>query len=563
MPKKLQLQKADLTAESFSTQNLLKETEGSKKKIKKSKPIKKYGLVWDSEKEPELVVELCKEQLPVLEEDSSKEIKTEKEKPINILIEGDNYHALSVLNYTHKGKVDVIYIDPPYNTGNKDFIYNDKYVDKEDAYRHSKWLSFMEKRLKLAKNLLKKTGAIFISIDDNELAQLKLLCDEVFGENSLIGIVTVGKGTTTGQDAKRFGSSADYLLVYGMVDFQLGKIAMSEKDKKRFSKKDEKGNYSTLQFRKTGNNDKRANRPNLFYALKDPDGNDVYPLGPSGYESTWRGDTKYFQRLERENMIEWIKQGRGWRPYVKFYLEGRGKSASNLWVDIEGNKKATIELKEFFGERVFSNPKPTDLIKRCITLANVISPLVLDFFAGSGTSAQAVLALNSQDDEDRRFILCTNNENNICTDICYPRIEKVINGYKSSKNEKVIGISSNLKYFKTDFIKGEATDKNKKMLVDKSAEMLCLKEDCFELVKKDKYFKIFKNYQNKYLGIVYDDDAIAGFKKEAKRLNKKIIVYIFSLDESAREEEFEDIKSLVQLKPIPTAILSVYKRIFK
>ena len=527
MPKKLQLQKADLTAESFSTQNLLKETEGSKKKIKKSKPIKKYGLVWDSEKEPELVVELCKEQLPVLEEDSSKEIKTEKEKPINILIEGDNYHALSVLNYTHKGKVDVIYIDPPYNTGNKDFIYNDKYVDKEDAYRHSKWLSFMEKRLKLAKNLLKKTGAIFISIDDNELAQLKLLCDEVFGENSLIGIVTVGKGTTTGQDAKRFGSSADYLLVYGMVDFQLGKIAMSEKDKKRFSKKDEKGNYSTLQFRKTGNNDKRANRPNLFYALKDPDGNDVYPLGPSGYESTWRGDTKYFQRLERENMIEWIKQGRGWRPYVKFYLEGRGKSASNLWVDIEGNKKATIELKEFFGERVFSNPKPTDLIKRCITLANVISPLVLDFFAGSGTSAQAVLALNSQDDEDRRFILCTNNENNICTDICYPRIEKVITGYKSSKNEKVIGISSNLKYFKTDFIKGEATDKNKKMLVDKSAEMLCLKEDCFELVKKDKYFKIFKNYQNKYLGIVYDDDAIAGFKKEAKRLNKKIIVYIF------------------------------------
>src|SRR3990170_6379160 len=186
MPKKLQLQKADLTAESFSTQNLLKETEGSKKKIKKSKPIKKYGLVWDSEKEPELVVELCKEQLPVLEEDSSKEIKTEKEKPINILIDGDNYHALSVLNYTHKGKVDVIYIDPPYNTGNKDFIFNDKYVDSEDGYRHSKWLSFMGGRLLLAKNLLKNTGLIFISIDDNEMAQLRLLSDEIFGAMNFI-----------------------------------------------------------------------------------------------------------------------------------------------------------------------------------------------------------------------------------------------------------------------------------------------------------------------------------------------------------------------------------------
>src|SRR3990170_5231541 len=158
MPKKLQLQKADLTAESFSTQNLLKETEGSKKKIKKSKPIKKYGLVWDSEKEPELVVELCKEQLPVLEEDSSKEIKTEKEKPINILIEGDNYHALSVLNYTHKGKVDVIYIDPPYNTGARSWKYNNDYVERDDQWRHSKWLSFMEKRLDLAKRLLTHRG---------------------------------------------------------------------------------------------------------------------------------------------------------------------------------------------------------------------------------------------------------------------------------------------------------------------------------------------------------------------------------------------------------------------
>src|SRR3989338_305938 len=145
-----------------------------KKELKKKK---KYGLVW--EEKPEEVIDMCKKKLPVLKEVKNKEIITDKNKPMNLLIEGDNYHALSVLNYTHAKKVDVIYIDPPYNTGNKDFIFNDRFVDKEDGYRHSKWLSFMEKRLKLAKNLLKDTGVIFISIDDNEFSQLKILCDEI------------------------------------------------------------------------------------------------------------------------------------------------------------------------------------------------------------------------------------------------------------------------------------------------------------------------------------------------------------------------------------------------
>ena len=540
MPEKLQLQ---------SNQTLLKEVEILKKEIKQLKSRKRYGIVWENKTEE--VVELCKEKLPVLEQIKDKAVETDINEPVNVLIEGDNYHALSVLNYTHKNKIDVIYIDPPYNTGHQDFIFNDRFVETEDSYRHSKWLSFMEKRLSLAKNLLKDTGVIFISIDDNELAQLKLLCDEVFGDNNLIGIVSVAKGTTTGQDAKRFGSSADYLLVYGMKNFLLGKLKLSEKDEKRFNKFDSKGAYSILQFRKTGNNDRRENRPNLFYSLKDPDNNDVYPFGPTGYESTWRGDMKYFKKLEKENMIEWVKQDGGWKPYVKYHLEGRSKSPSNLWTDLEGNKKATIELKEFFGDRVFSNPKPTDLIKRCVILSNIINPLVLDFFAGSGTTAQAVLDLNKQDGESRRFILCTNNENNICEEICYPRIKKIMTGYKNPRNELMEGFNANLKYFKTDFVDNKPTDKNKKKLVDKSTEMLCLKEDCFEKVVNQTLFKIFKNNDGKYLGIIYDDDGIEALKKEVKKLNKKIIVYIFSLDESAREEEFEDIKNLVELKPIP------------
>ena len=150
------------------------------KVIEKLESRKKYGLIWDEEKTKEQFEKESENAVPVLKEVKGKEIKTDLAKPTNILIEGDNYHALSVLNYTHQGKIDVIYIDPPYNTGNKDFRYNDNYVDKEDVYRHSKWISFMSKRLRLGKNLLSNTGVIFISIDDNEIAQLKLLCDEIF-----------------------------------------------------------------------------------------------------------------------------------------------------------------------------------------------------------------------------------------------------------------------------------------------------------------------------------------------------------------------------------------------
>ncbi len=145
---------------------------------------KKYGLIWEDK--PEEFNEKSRDSLPILREDTSLGIDDSENKPYNIIIEWDNYHSLSALSYTHQGKIDVIYIDPPYNTGNKDFIYNDAYVDKEDSYRHSKWLSFMNKRLVLAKNLLKDDGVIVISIDDNEFAQLKLLCDEIFGENILI-----------------------------------------------------------------------------------------------------------------------------------------------------------------------------------------------------------------------------------------------------------------------------------------------------------------------------------------------------------------------------------------
>ena len=178
---------------------------------------KKYGLVWEDK--PEDVEERLRETLPVLTEVKERAIISENPNaPNHILIEGDNLEALTTLSYTHEGKIDVIYIDPPYNTGNKDFIYNDSYVDSEDSYRHSKWLSFMNKRLRIARRLLKEDGIIFISIDDNEQSQLKMLCDEIFTPNNFINTVSIkaksSAGASGGGEDKKLKKNIEYLLIY-------------------------------------------------------------------------------------------------------------------------------------------------------------------------------------------------------------------------------------------------------------------------------------------------------------------------------------------------------------
>ena len=205
--------------------------------IEKLEGKKKYGLVWDEERVPEKVVTDCQDKLPVLTEVKGKEITTDENEPTHILIEGDNYHALSVLNYTHKGKIDLIYIDPPYNTGNNDFKYNDKFVDKNDTWRHSKWLTFMSKRLELAKELLTEKGIIFISIDDNEQAQLKLLCNAIFGEENFITNI-IWESKTGASDAKTIDTITEYILVYvkspGKTNYSRNKFSYEVK-RYRFS----------------------------------------------------------------------------------------------------------------------------------------------------------------------------------------------------------------------------------------------------------------------------------------------------------------------------------------
>lgn len=372
----------------------------------------------------------------------------------NIYISGDNLDALKHLLKSYAGQIKCIYIDPPYNTGSDGFVYNDNFnftaeelsaklsisIDKAQrvldltrrgSASHSAWLMFMLPRLILARDLLSKDGVIFISIDDNEQSNLKLLCDDIFGEECFLGNVVRATGQTTGQDSGGLGSSFDYILVYSRNEnFELNGLELTEKDKRRFQGQDDNGLYAYDQLRKTGSNDKRENRPNLYYGIEDPDGNILYPTASVGYDSCWRVEKKSYEKLVSSNLILWKKTIRNnkeiWWPYVKYYLDGRTKRPSPLWNDLEGNKKAAREIRELFnGKKVFDFPKPLDLLSRIIEIASDKDGVFLDFFGGSSTTAHALLKKNSEDNGNRRFILVQWQEN------CSEDSEAYNEGYKT------------------------------------------------------------------------------------------------------------------------------------
>ena len=346
----------------------------------------------------------------------------------NLMIEGDNLEVLKLLQKSYAGQVKLIYIDPPYNTGS-DFVYPDDFRDGIRNYLeltgqvvggakmtsnmeasgrlHTDWLNMIYPRLRLARDLLCQSGAIAISIDDHELQNLKHVCDEVFGPENLIGCITRATGTTTGQDAATVGSSLDYLVMYSRgSEFRLRGVPLSESDKARFNREDEHGKYSILQLRKTGSADRREDRPSMYYAVEAPDGTEVWPVGPGGYESRWRFGPDTYRTSQEKGLIEWVQRdSEGYTPYVKYYLEGRTKQVSNLWMDLDGNKRGTIELRELLGRNVFDNPKPTALLRRIIQIASNDDSLILDFFAGSGTAGHAAMAENASDGGTRRYVL--------------------------------------------------------------------------------------------------------------------------------------------------------------
>ncbi|MDB0603079.1 site-specific DNA-methyltransferase [Tenacibaculum maritimum] len=348
----------------------------------------------------------------------------------NIFIEGDNLEVLKILRKSYIGKIKVIYIDPPYNTGN-DFIYKDDFADSTEDYLrktgeksdegllvsnpkssgkyHANWLSFIYPRLRLAKDLLKDDGIIYISIDDNELDNLKKISDEVFGEENFRGNIIRTTGTRMGSGNTKISSEIDYVLAYSKTDkFEFSGLPMNQEDLKIYDLEDEKGKYLLRSLRRTGGENRREDRPSMYYPVLSPDGDEIFPLAPEGWESRWVCGESTYKKLLDSNEIVWKKvKKKGeekWQVYQKHYLGEGTKFASNLWNDISGNKKATRELNALFGgKKYFDHPKPNDFLKKIINISNISeNDVIMDFFAGSGSTGQSVFELI---EKDIKFIL--------------------------------------------------------------------------------------------------------------------------------------------------------------
>lgn len=488
-----------------------------------------YGLIWEDEYPEELQEDV--ELINIPEKTIIKDyIGTHK----NYLVEGENLHYLTHLNKTHKGKVDIIYIDPPYNTG-KDFIYNDKFSDKDSTYRQSKWLSFMDKRLRLAKSLLSKDGVIYVSINDTHFAHLKLLMDKIFGESNYLGEFIHDKGNAQ-NDIKTIQRNHEYILVYGNPELtQLKEIEIVHTK----LNKDKYGYWYKGHDFTTGSAtsllSQRVNLGQVIYykkgqeliiqsdyakdkALRSVDMNEVYkfdqdliergyrPIIPPRKQNKLGRWTWSIDRMQ-SNKHEIGYNVRTGRIFQKKYVSEELVEEENgeYYYTIEKLKsprsiltypssKGTNLLIDMFGEKLFNYPKNLDLIKYLIKIYQKENALVLDFFAGSGTTGHAVLELNNKDKQERTFILNTINEVSdlsvrnhflnkglltkntlteykkfikentdlynefvksdeyeelgICRSITYERLNKVINGYTTFKGENKDGIKGDLIYQK-------------------------------------------------------------------------------------------------------------------
>lgn len=582
--------------------------------IKLLRSQKKYGLVWEDK--PEDVEQRMLNEQPVLVEVPERAIiSDDAEAPNHILIEGDNIEALTALSYSHAGMIDVIYIDPPYNTGNKDFVYNDSFVDKADGYRHSKWLSFMNKRLKIAKGLLSDKGVLFISIDDNEFAQLKMLCNEILGEENHISTLATIMNLKGNQDEFGFAGTHEYTLVYCLShdNCVLGQLPIAEEELDEWQS-DDKGYYKKgANLKSTGINAPREKRPNLFYpilidkttkavstitqdefeliydkALKMHD--EAYlsqlrlkyenlgyifllPL-TSGKEMSWRWGIQKVRAESDEIIVSMngndVSIYKKQRPQLGDMPSKKPKSVFYKPEYSSGNGKA--ELISVLGESLFGYPKPLQLIKDFLTISYYKDARILDFFAGSGTTLHATIQLNAEDGGHRQCILATNNENGICENVTYERNRRVIQGYTTPKGEEVVGLThNNLRYYKTQLVSRDKTVKNLRLLTSLSTDMLCIRNDVYSektfagrLINKQiaRYFESASGKRR--MLVIYHEEAIEALVQMIATLPKfddKLMVYVFSPNGYAYDDDFEDVADKVKLCAIPDAILNAYRRV--
>ena len=426
----------------------------------------KFGLVWERDEIEhdnavnedfvalDFIPELsCHAELPALSPDELGRNNPPPPTFHNLIIEGDNFDALRFLRMTHAGKVKCIYIDPPYNTGNRDFIYNDRFIDKDDVYKHSKWLEFMYRRLLVAKELLAEDGVIFVSIDDNEVFNLGGLMNKVFGENNFIATCIWQKRYSSSNDHKTIAPMHEYVLVYQASNvWKRNLLPRGESKDNLYRYKDEKGIFRPDNYTC---NKSATERPNLYYPIIQPKtGEEIWPKKTR----VWSFSKEEHLRHKEEGLIYWGKDGLGKVPAFKRYkhllknIDGVVPTTWWTFEEVGHTDTAKKELLDILSEHAtaFSTPKPVRLIERILRIATKSDDLVLDFFAGSGTTAHAVMKLNAEDGGNRRFILVSNTEatgdapdKNLCRDVCAERVRRVMRGYTNKKGEAVEGLGGN------------------------------------------------------------------------------------------------------------------------
>ncbi len=617
------MKKITRTPEDNQKAQLENEVERLKKKIAKYEAIElkqnRYGLVWLDV--PEAFEDDVENKLPILEEVPKLAISSKDGKPTHLLIEGDNYHALTCLNYTHKGKVDVIYIDPPYNTGSDGFKYKDKRIlDKfpdgtevpiDHPLRHSYWLSFMYKRLELAKNLLKPNGCIFSSIDDNEFPRLVMLFEELFGENN-VKTISVKMSEPTGLKMAHIVRNGgipklkEYVVLAksdGIKNIHIEKIAKANWDDEYKTlitnlSKDEIGDIKEIRDndQRTAEDVKKCDEflskiitKSLSDYFKEEGIEDREAVTNFKYENAWRiiqvvsmaggakliADKKkktnkndFFSIITPQQKLYLIKNQYDAdkeipRIKVLFADDYLTVHAGDFWQDIK-----TTGLDNEGGVDFKNGKKPMALIERIVKSINNPNAVVLDFFAGSGTTAEVVMRLNEKDKGKRQVILITDNDevvngekHKIMSDICYPRIRNTIKGLKN-KN----GIGNSIRYFKTAFVGKnnilKADDRDKIELAHNAGGMLAIAENTFDQIEKTDHWQIFEN-EKQYTAVYFREEftKYEEFEKKVKSLKKSVVVYIFSWEKELEFSEFEDEKNIT-VKTIPQPILEIYKQIY-
>lgn len=541
---------------------LEKQIERLKKSIRDES--ERYGLAWIEV--PEAFEDDVENKLPIVEAAPKLDIKNKDDKPTHLLIEADNYHALTCLNYTHKGKIDVIYIDPPYNTGSDGFRYKDKRIlDKypdgtevptDHPLRHSYWLSFMRKRLELARELLSDEGVLFASIDDNEVAQLKLLLDNYIFDEAYQKTIIIWqkKVRPSNKNKDGFSSTTEYILMYSKSQKNIALIPVdlnAEYVKKIYKNPDNdmRGPWRGQPLWSESNTNKRKE-------LILPDGRKI--------TQKWFVSQQGLNKLYQEKRI--IESRNGVLNAKSFLGERTGKDPMNLLTaeDVGTTEEATKELKEILGskESSFMYPKPLRLIKYLLSrVPNNQNAKVLDFFAGSGTTGHAVMQLNQEDGGTRQFILITDNEGKIMSKVCRPRIKKAIKGYG-----KVAGLGGSLKYYRIGFVGQHnilnTDDKDKLTLAHNAGELLAIAENTLEEIEKNDYFHVFRN-KDHYTAVYFREnfDKFDAFIARVLKLSMPVVVYIFSWENDPFIEDFEGYKDIT-VKTIPEPILEIYRNIY-